>query len=72
MSSITANIVHAKEDLNDTGLTFTTRKEVCPIPVLTHEQSQLIAVYSNEELMAFNNLKEREFRNFLKNMFGRQ
>ena len=48
MSSVTVNNVYDEESLNDTDLTFTTREEVSQIPVLTNEQSQLIAVYRNE------------------------
>ena len=64
MSSFTANNVHDKEEIHDTDLTSTTRAEVSPIPGLTNEESQLIAVYRNEELMASNNQKERELREF--------
>ena len=66
MSSVTTNNVHDEEDLNDNDLTLITREEVSPTPVLTHEQSQLIVVYRNEELMASNNNKERELREFVR------
>ena len=59
MSTVTTNNVHDEEDLNDNDLTFTTREEVSPTPVLTHEQSQLITVYRNEELMASKDQIER-------------
>ena len=59
MSSVTANNVHDEEDIHDTDLTFTIRTEVSPIPGLTNEQSQLIAVYRNEELMSSNYQKDR-------------
>ena len=66
MSSFTANNVHDEEDIHDTDLTFTTRAEVSPIPGLKNEQSQLIAVYRNEVLMAFKDQKERELREFVR------
>ena len=54
MSSVTWNNVQNKKALNDNDLTFTTREEVIPIPVLTHEQSQRIPVYRDDELMTYN------------------
>ena len=57
MSSVTANNVHDEEDIHDTDLTLTTRAEVSPIAGFTNEQSKLIAVYRNEELMASNDQK---------------